>query len=167
MDMCIHFCVFICVCNINIDILFSDRKNQGRLLEIFYPAGGRGRLQVWDYHQGVPKHTLEFPFAGFSGIDILISHSGAYVALWACGKARWEIWKNDRSFEDRKPEGLPGCQLTWGCDWVNDVNDWMFLNCIYWRIEWLNGWPLGLLRWSSVIFGKSTVTRESTVMALK
>lgn len=40
-------------------------------------------LPVWDYHQGLHKHTLEFPL----GVDILISHSGAYVALWAYSKA--------------------------------------------------------------------------------
>lgn len=67
----------------------SDWPGCPRAMSVDYAIfdGGRGRLQVWDYHQGVPKHTLEFPFAGFSGIDILISHSGAYVALWACGKA--------------------------------------------------------------------------------
>ena len=66
------------------------------LLEIFDPVGGQGRLQVWDYQQGVPKHTLEFPHGGVLGINISISHSGAYVALWAHSKASWEIWKRER-----------------------------------------------------------------------
>ena len=178
--MCISYlCVHMCIYEYRYPIL--SQKKQGRLLEIFYPAGGQGRLQVWDYHQGVPKHTLEFPFAGFSGIDILISHSGAYVALWAFAKARRETWIF--LTEALRVGSQKDCPVA---NWHEDVIEWMMWTTFFWMAftEGLNGWmadrvieltqwacllfferPLGLLRWSSVIFGKSTV-KESTVMAL-
>ena len=142
MDMCIHFCVFICVYNINIDILFSDRK--------------KIRAGCWRFS------TLQVGEAGFKCGTIikecrsipwssLLRDSRAstfwfpiLVPMLPCGPAARRGEKSGKMTEALRIGSQKGCRVA---NWHEDVIEWMMwtTECFWIAFtEGLNGWMADL-----------------------